>query len=477
MEDSAAAPANRFSLKGRPGVIALEARGFHHPGSGRRGRLVYTPYAELTHLASLAGALWLGTRRTVYVISRSSFVDERDPENLVRALLQRIAEAPGGTAQLARMTQVEETSRLPGEALATRVLMVLCAAVYALKLLGGEAVLAVGQFHPALFAAGEWWRAITANLLHGFALHMILNAVAVLALGSLVERALGSARTLVVMCVSGLASMLASGALSQVPVVGVSGVASGLFGALIWLEFRFAAALPAWWRVPRRSLIWVFVLMALISLLPFVAGAAHLGGFLAGGGAAALLSGRTRLRSRPSPLPVRVLATGGVGLCAAALLTAGLELARHDDYLAHHWRRLSELPDLAPEELNQLAWQIATAEQMPRDLLERARDLAERAVAETDGEVPEILDTLAEVHFRLGDAEQALYWIDLAIRQDPGRSYYHRQRQRFAGEREGGPRDPFWPDFLLELVPDRSRDEEGRGDPGREPELEEGIRV
>jgi hypothetical protein len=47
----------------------------------------------------------------VYVIARRTFVDPNGPEHLVRALLEQIARQPGGSAQLARMAQIEETSR------------------------------------------------------------------------------------------------------------------------------------------------------------------------------------------------------------------------------------------------------------------------------------------------------------------------------------------------------------------------------
>jgi hypothetical protein len=91
---------------------------------------------------------------------------------------------------------------------------------------------------------------------------------------------------------AGVAAMAASAWWSALPVVGVSGIVCGLIAALAWLELRFGAELPAWWRVPRRALFGVIAGTALLSLLPFIAAAAHAGGFVGGGAVAIALAWR-----------------------------------------------------------------------------------------------------------------------------------------------------------------------------------------
>ena len=77
--------------------------------------------------------------------------------------------------------------------------------------------------------------------------------------------------------------MLAAGAMGYGQVVGASGVAAGLAGALVSIELGGGRGLPVWWRIPRRVLLLAVGLqVGLDVLVPFVAGAAHLGGFLAG---------------------------------------------------------------------------------------------------------------------------------------------------------------------------------------------------
>ena len=62
-----------------------------------------------------------------------------------------------------------------------------------------------------------------------------------------------------------------------------------------------------------------------------------------------------------------------------------------------------------------------------------AREAAERAV-EIDPEAAYIIDTLAEVYFRLGQREDAIRTIKLAIEIDPESDYYKEQMERFRTE-------------------------------------------
>jgi membrane associated rhomboid family serine protease len=428
----------RFALHGQPDGLVIDARGLHHPRAANGRGQTFTPYGEITHVAASRKALWIGTRRSVFVLPRRAFVDENGPENLIRALLQRIADSPGGDAQLARMAAVEETARGAAALRAFWGLAIVCLAVFAAQLLFGPGVYEVGYYSPPLVEDGDLWRLVTANLLHGFPgfpLHLVLNMLAVVSLGFLVERPLGTARTLCVIGASGLASMFASGAAGYSAVVGASGIAFGLAGAVLWLDIRCAEELPAWWRFPRRTFYLVLAVNgALMFVFPLIAGAAHVGGFLGGVGATALVNG-SRLHAGRAPRPVQVVAGAVVAMLGLSLWSAGRELVAPGDYIARHAARLAELPGVSPFELNDRAWLIAISEDASEEHMEAALRLAERAVAETNRDSPELLDTLAEVQFQLGWSHQALVTIEEAIQRAPDVTYYQEQRRRFLGER------------------------------------------
>jgi uncharacterized Ntn-hydrolase superfamily protein len=85
--------------------------------------------------------------------------------------------------------------------------------------------------------------------------------------------------------------------------------------------------------------------------------------------------------------------------------------------------------DASASTLNALAWTCATSDVY----LEESLRAAERAV-ELEPENANILDTLAEVHFRMGNADEALEVIDRALALAPDDGYLLGQRKRFLGK-------------------------------------------
>jgi membrane associated rhomboid family serine protease len=319
--------------------------------------------------------------------------------------------------------------------------------------LGNTDIERVGNFTPAFFFDGDIWRIVTANLIHAgpkFPVHLVLNMLALIVLGALVERPLGIARTIIIMGVAGLSAMAASGLIDSVRVVGASGVVFGLVGAALWLEFNWSERLPAWWRYPRRSLLLLLVINGLLGfLIPVISGSAHFGGFLGGLVAAAVL---TRDPNTDRHAPRWIVATSAVmvGIVGLAVSLAGLELLRPGDYSARHTERLARLPGISAIELNDHAWLIAVSEEPSHELMQAALLLAEQAVDKTDRLDPNVLDTLAEVQFALGQPEQAVETIDEAIVRAPGVEYFREQRRRFTGERDPDDRPdaPLMPWFV-----------------------------
>ncbi len=127
-------------------------------------------------------------------------------------------------------------------------------------------------YGPAV-QAGEWWRVLTCVVVHGGLLHIFLNMMVVVNLGFAVERLLGTPRMAAVSLVSALGSATLVLAFAfRLPTVGASGMILGWAGAL----------LPVVNRQGRQNLAWLFIQVAVISLLPGVSWQGHLGGALAG---------------------------------------------------------------------------------------------------------------------------------------------------------------------------------------------------
>jgi membrane associated rhomboid family serine protease len=137
-------------------------------------------------------------------------------------------------------------ARPAGNAIVTKVLIALNVGVYLVTAVQGNGLnQPAGRLFTdwALFgpyvAQGDWWRLVTSMFLHGFALHIVFNMVALWYIGRPVEEYLGSLRYLLLYLVSGLAG--SAGALVADPTgvtVGASGAIFGILGAMLILEWN-----------------------------------------------------------------------------------------------------------------------------------------------------------------------------------------------------------------------------------------------
>ncbi len=479
-EETLSPEVESFALRGGRRALTLHATGLRHTASWLGGGEGFTGYDEITDLVVGRRGLRVGTRNGVLLLSRRTFRDPREPERLAGALVRRIGATPGGSLQLARMAALEQLAGRRGLPAATAAVIVLCVAVYALELLLGPDVHTAGHFGTTFFLAGEHWRIVTGNFLHAGFAHLLLNVLGMWVLGDLVERPLGTSRTLLVMVVSALGAMGAGAAAGYEYAVGASGIVCGLAGAALLLELRIPERLPSVWRIPRRLFFVALGLDAVLSaVVPVVAGAAHLGGFVAGAlVAVAVIPGAPQ--AQRAPAWVRALAAASVLLLAGSGLTLAREIAGGADVLSRRAERLLSLPEAPPVMLNNTAWMIVTEKSPTPEQIQLALRSAQRAVAQTDRSDPNFLDTLAESQFLAGFGADALDTIDEAIALAPGEAYFAEQRRRFTGERayDDRPAPPSEP--VLRSEPDESfPDEAPRHLPPGHPALDEdpGISV
>ena len=427
-----------FPLKARAAALWLDDAGLSHTLRDGKRLVRFVRYRDITHVHTTRRGLLLGTRKSIYVFWRSQFRDVGAPEIVARSLGARIAAQPGGLEQLARIEAVDRRLRSPTRRWATRGVAVLCGLVFGLQLLDPFA-LHVGDYVPGLVRQGELWRVVTANFLHAallFPPHLLINLLCILGFGLLVEQPLGAARTLSIMGASAVGAMVGSHAADYQDVVGASGIVTGLAGAILCLELQWPDQLPACWRLPRRLFVVALLFQVLLDwYLPFVAGAAHLGGFAAGWLATRVVAGSALSGRGAADLPVRFAAVAVVAVTLLALMSTGPLLLRRSSALELHAGRLLGVSESLPIRFNEVAWRMVTEAQLGPEGLMLAVELAERAVAETERMDPDVLDTLAEALFAAGDRSGAIATIDEAIFITGGESYYVEQLRRFTGER------------------------------------------
>ena len=164
-------------------------------------------------------------------------------------------------------------------------------------------------------ADGQYWRLLTATFLHfGFA-HVLLNMLALLSLGPVLEQALGRVRFLALYLLSGVAGTTATYVFGdeRQTAAGASGAIFGLFAAAYVIERRRGNG------AAQQYAVLLGINLVLTFTIPFIDVRGHLGGLVGGALAALVLVLAPRGPSR-GPVQAVGLALLGVLLGVAVVL-------------------------------------------------------------------------------------------------------------------------------------------------------------
>ena len=429
------------------------------PRNARSGRGDRVPYAEIEWTGLVGGAgyrrLIVETPRRVYRYAESAFIEPEAMRGFVQALERRIMVFPLSDAHRRRLSHRNRImqSVIGRSAPATSALAVLLAAIYLVQMLFGAhedqlMLVRMGASVAGLIRDGDWYRMLSASFLHGNGLHLMLNGLALLTLGAHVERLLGSARYVLVYCLTalggGAATFLAN---HPLPSVGASTALFGLLGALAGLHLLRRNHMPV---ELRQTLRWWITVLAINIAIPFavpaIDGAAHLGGFLTGLAVISLLlvaPGFRGLDREARRVEVTLAGLAAV-LTLVAVGAAAVGMATWSPSDDARWlRTVLAQTDLDPEVhrkikidlLNLQAWTIATQADADDEALARAHAMATEAV-ELDPDNAALVDTLATVDFRRGQLDAAIDREAFALHHAPNNhAFYATQLARFLSAR------------------------------------------
>jgi len=148
-----------------------------------------------------------------------------------------------------------------------------------------ESLLNWGGNLSALTLSNEPWRLLTSTLLHGGIIHLLLNMLALLRVGAILEMSLGRHRYALIYLVTGIFASLASAAFSEnVVSVGASGAIFGLYGLFLSLLISKSIDLPSETR--ENFIVSTLIFIGYNVFYGFaktgIDNAAHIGGLLAG---------------------------------------------------------------------------------------------------------------------------------------------------------------------------------------------------
>lgn len=277
------------------------------------------------------GAVW--TRKAGPV--RKALADyERTPPPSDEAWARVVEESAASRAEAAE--EVGEAREFADRIEARRPVVTwtlggLLLAVFALEhVFGGTestpVLIRMGALHPERVLQGEVWRLLSCTFLHAGPMHLAFNIYVLWALGSFLERVLGSWRFLLLYGMSCIGASLVSLAFLEGFSVGASGGLWGLLGADAVLAWRSRGLLPrAMVHAARRAaLINLFINVA-NSFRPHVDMWAHFGGGAVGAAlmlSGALTRGLPRLDANEGDETARAIRTGEPLKLAAAVVGA-----------------------------------------------------------------------------------------------------------------------------------------------------------
>jgi rhomboid protease GluP len=185
--------------------------------------------------------------------------------------------------------------------------------------ISGQVAILFGAKYAPLIHIGQYWRLITAGFLHGGFLHIFMNSWSLFILVTEVEQFYGTSRLIVAYVFSTFTGFLLSllwspGSLS----LGASAACFGMFGIMLAMGLRHRAD-PMAQAVRAHYGQWA-VIGIVLSLMPGIDLAAHVGGFI-GGFVVGWVGGLPGLPNTPRETFWRVLA----GIALAITLWAWLQ--------------------------------------------------------------------------------------------------------------------------------------------------------
>jgi rhomboid protease GluP len=169
---------------------------------------------------------------------------------------------------------------------------------------------------PAYVNQGQWWRLITAGFLHGGLLHIAMNSWSLFILVTEVEQFYGTARLIVAYVLSTFFGFYFAYRVGT-PALGASAAAFGMFGIMLAMGLRERAN-PLVQAIRAHYAQWL-VIGLVLSFMPGISLAAHLGGLL-GGFVVGAAGGLPGFPNTPREILWKVLAVAAILIVICAFL-------------------------------------------------------------------------------------------------------------------------------------------------------------
>lgn len=236
------------------------------------------------------------------------------------------------TSQWSRPQHVPPSSSHYGRA--TVALCVVFALVYLVECWAAGSLMSVsapvlgqlgGNVAAYTFGQGQYWRLVTAALMHGGLLHIGFNTYAMLLIGSALERTLGVGWMVGPFVFSAITGSLLSGLANPANVVAI-GASGGIFG-LVAMAATLSYLAPQLTGFSRSVLVQWLLFSLMIGVVGGFDNWGHIGGILGGAICAFVVAQFKRTPSRARRMGKAVGAIGVVVMAVSVLAAIQFQLA------------------------------------------------------------------------------------------------------------------------------------------------------
>ncbi|QQK79729.1 rhomboid family intramembrane serine protease [Salicibibacter cibi] len=301
------------------------------------------------------------------------------------------------------------------------------------------ALIEFGAKYNPFIDDGEWWRIFTSMFLHIGIFHLFMNSLALLFLGTAVERIFGTTRFIWIYMVAGIVGSTASYAFTEQVSAGASGAIFGCFGALVFFGINHRRL---FFRTIGRSVIVILLINVIFgTVVPMVDNGAHMGG-LVGGFLAAATVGMPDKTYKLRQLCV----VPAIAALIAILFAYGYYGEGNDS--AEPIVEIQLAQELMEEEAYDEAYEtmasVIERAEMPeayfmignaafgREDYEEAEGFYQEALAE-NADFHEAAYNLALVYGEMGEDEQALEYAERALELEPDNEQYEELLEELQG--------------------------------------------
>jgi len=145
-------------------------------------------------------------------------------------------------------------------------------------------LLEVGALSAKKIDTGEFWRLSMSLVLHADLLHLVMNMLALVALGRMAEAIFGRIRVVSILYLSGIAGAVFSWSMGAQRTVGASGAIFGLLAAMSVFGWKYRKQLAGelGGMLRRKLLFWGVLNLFLGLVIPNIDNPSHVGGFVCG---------------------------------------------------------------------------------------------------------------------------------------------------------------------------------------------------